>query len=232
MDEPVWMIFPDYPIPEQYLNQAVEWADEYAAAAKDPESYKRHTGNDFDPDDLIMGYASAVTEMGSQLNANNPNDHYETSEECVSALEHVMMYGQNIWLYTLTYIRNTYNIDHFNECGYLLCMSTIGYNMGEDKIGKYLYEASANVLTGIWEALVEYSSDPKNGPFVTVEPDEESISRIVKSLEGADEQLIGEFMKTFQKLGTFKSDPSEYQTDEERELYNKMISIYRKMLGE
>lgn len=230
-NEEKWMMFQDCPIPEHQLVLAQDWCNQYAMAVANPDDYKEETGQAFDVDTIIMGHVATITEWAMELSQLVPGTPM-SDEELTRQMERVLMFGQNIWLFTIWYGRNNCNIGHFNENGYLLGVDALASDIGDQRMGTCLHNAAINVIASMTGALIEYMSKPENNPTYVQGPDEETISKIMENLSLADESVITEFLSTFRELGTFKMDPSEYLTDKEKELHAKMVGLYRKIMGE
>lgn len=222
-----WMIFPDFPIPEQYLELANSWVDQYTDAATHPDEYEQSEGVKFDPNGIIIGYVADIIEWASTIRAAAG-----PSKNVTESVERILQYGQNIWMYTMWRSFQTGSVVPINGSGFLLGAQALASTIDNKEIAELFSTAATTLLSAITGKLLEYSEKPENNPMLTKLPDEEEILRQLEKLRDAgDSEVLTEFFQTFQQLGSFKRDPEEYETDEERQLYYKLLGLYYKVMG-
>ncbi len=224
---PQWMIFPDFPIPDQYLEMVKDWVSQYTDAAERPDAYEAEVGVKFDPNGVIIGYVATVIEWASTIRAAaGPSANVDESAK------RILQYGQNLWMYTMWYSSQTGAVVPINGNGFLLGVGALAQTIDQKEIAEVLSTTATNLLSAIIGKLIEYAEAPENNPILAELPDEAEILKQIQYLQNkGDTEILAEFFQTFQDLGTFKRDPSEYKTDEERQLYYKLLGLYYKVMG-
>lgn len=226
-----WTIFPDCPVSDEYVILAHDWCSQYSEAVHNPDAYKEEIGQEFDSNCVVVGHVATITEWAMNMSGLIPGSPL-TKEALTQKMERVLMFGQNVWMYTIYCLANEYNIHHLNENGYLLGVIALADDITQTQLGECLREAAINLITSMAGAMIEHLSKPENNPTYIQGPDEETIRKIMENLSSTDESTIVDFLNTFKEIGTFRMDPSEYKTDKDRELHTKMIALYRKIMGE
>lgn len=158
--------------------------------------------------------------QGIQLAVENLKREGKLNDASVSSVDRQVMAilcGQTRWEFAEAYCKNLLGVQ-INPIGLLVVLKRISSDdSGEnDKVLSEAVDEAARII----------ESQAKGDLASIGKPPETIPADIGINLES---ELIPTFFSLLEEIGTFYIDRDKYETDEQRELHDKIISIYQKI---
>lgn len=128
--------------------------------------------------------------------------------------------SQKLWEWVADYCRDTKDI-HLHPMGMLIFLRYTSSTEDPTDDDAALVAAIDRYTTGL-ELKLKEENKLTDEPPVSV-PDIENFS-------GDDTVLIVEFFRLMEKIGTFYHDRSKYDSDEKRELHDRIVAIHHRIV--
>lgn len=127
--------------------------------------------------------------------------------------------AQCVWETLVDYIKSEYQIE-YNRLGFIMYMKYwLSYIKSVDN-----QEGKCDELIKICECANEYIID-----FLERREKSNTYTTINKALEKPE--LLKRYFALMDELKVFRTDPSTYETDHERELHNEIMDIFNTIIG-
>lgn len=159
----------------------------------------------------IQGMILAVENFKREGRLNDPTLSKE--ERCLTAI----LCAQTRWEFAEVYCKNMLNLQ-INPIGLLIVLKRIAMDgSGED-------DAAMSSAVDKASHILEQKA---KGDLACISAQKDGVDQELEI--NAEPNDISEFFALLEKIGTFYMDRTKYETDEQRELHDQIISIYRKI---
>lgn len=153
----------------------------------------------------------------SRLQIQAPNIHSSDASRCMNE---AIRYGHEIWIECLSYINSISNThkDELSKIGFIMMMQLNLQQYDESNASeKRLKELIQTAIKTTLEQDLDIDDEAEY--HLTTE-------QIDELLQDSDKNLLHMFFTTLQTLGTFYKDESNYESEEDRKLHEKLMALY------
>lgn len=174
----------------------------------DREMVDRYMMEEQHPDERLENLVIHSIEQGFIHATINKNKNQSSENKYLRFLKDVVLYTDRSWIELTKYIKTHYGTMYARYTSLII-----------------LYQQWCTDQTYLQEPYKEYAN-------IALQSYLDSIDIIVsdEDIKKGDPQyrkaLLKEYFELFRKLGTFKTDISAYETDEERNIHTRLINIY------
>jgi len=153
--------------------------------------------------------------------ANKPNP---TEEEMSAVVGDALREAQLRWVTAIDHCRQTHEIE-FHITGMLIFLGTVYLKFADPDMpltlvtSRLCTERLAELQENLEKEMVRETAEPEVIPV----PD-------VDNYDGPIEDLVGEYFRLMEELGTYHRNRSEYATDEQRAKHDRLVAIYHRII--